>query len=180
MGKRKRPVRLYNRNQKERSEKVINKKIVNAQALEVNGIRFKSKLELFTFNELKKAGIEDFKYEEDKFVLQEPFVFPNSSVELYTYTHTDEKGNKSKRSAFGDVTSNIRAITYTPDFVMIRPDKTGYIIETKGFKTNEFTIKWKMFKRHLVENGYQLSLYAPNNQQNVLRCIQSIKARYYL
>ena len=48
-------------------------KIKNATSLEVNGLKFKSKLELFTYNKLVDAGFEDFKYEEVKFQLMEPF-----------------------------------------------------------------------------------------------------------
>jgi hypothetical protein len=152
-----------------------NKKIKNATKLEIDGIKFKSNLEAYCYKHLKEADIDDFQYEQIKFVLQEPFTFSNSSVELYERTVDGKKVRD-----FGEVTSNIRAITYTPDFVMIRPDKTGYVIETKGFRTDQFTLKWKMFKNYLETHGYKLSLYAPNNQNNVNRCIQSIKSRYYL
>lgn len=162
-------------NFKKRSKHDDNKKIKNATKLEINGIRFKSNLEAYCYKQLLDANINDFQYEQTKFVLQEPFTFSNSSIELYERTVDGKKVRD-----FGEVTSNIRAITYTPDFVMIRPDKTGYIIETKGFRTDQFTLKWKMFKKYLEDNGYKLSLYAPNNQNNVNRCIQSIKSRYYL
>ncbi len=152
-----------------------NKKIRNATKLEVDGVKFRSHLEAYCYKKLKEAGITDFQYEQHKFVLQEPFTFSNNSLELYERTIDGRKVRD-----FGEVTSNIRAITYTPDFVMIRPDKTGYIIETKGFRTDQFTLKWKMFKKYLETNGYKISLYAPNNQNNVNRCVQSIKARYYL
>ena len=41
-------------------------KIKNAVSLVANGLTFKSKLELFTYNKLIEAGIIDFKYEEKK------------------------------------------------------------------------------------------------------------------
>lgn len=36
-----------------------------------------------------------------------------------------------------------------------------------------------MFKRYLVDNGYNITLYKPNNQQTVLKTIETIKQTYY-
>lgn len=142
-------------------------KIKNATSLEVNGLKFKSKLELFTYNKLVDAGFEDFKYEEVKFQLMEPFTYNNNSTELHKDKTYDVK------------TNNIRGITYLPDFTCIREDKTGWIIEAKGFSNDSFPLKWKWFKEYLVKNGYNLELFLPNNQQNVLTTINLIKQKYY-
>jgi len=142
-------------------------KIKNATSLEVNGLKFKSKLELFTYNKLVDAGFNDFKYEEVKFQLMEPFTYNNESVEL------------KKDKTFDVMTPNIRGITYLPDFTCIKEDKTGWIIEVKGYANDGFANKWKYFKEYLVKNGYNLTLYKPNNQQNVLTTINLIKTKYY-
>ena len=103
-------------------------KIKNATALEVDGIKFKSKLELFTYNKLIENNIKDFKYEEVKFTLLEGFEFNNKSIEMFEKTE-----NKYKQKHFEDVSSAIRPITYLPDFTHINDDKTGWIIEVKGY-----------------------------------------------
>lgn len=36
-----------------------------------------------------------------------------------------------------------------------------------------------MFKDYLVRNNYNVDLYKPNNQQNVIKCIELIKSKYY-
>lgn len=109
-----------------------NKKIKNAQRLEINGLKFRSKLEAFTYNKLLEFGIINFNYEVDKFILQESFEFPNESYESYE--------RKEQGKLFNDVDHNIRALTYLPDFTMINDDKTGWILEVKGYN-NDASIK---------------------------------------
>ncbi len=147
--------------------KINRGKIKNATSLESNGLIFKSKLELFTYNELVKAGINDFKYEEEKFTLLESFVFPFDSYEA------------KKDKSFDTVSPNIRPITYLPDFTRLDDLGRGWILECKGYPNEAFPLKWKWFKQHLVENDYEVTLYKPNNQQNVLKTIDSIKNKYY-
>lgn len=66
-----------------------NKKIKNATKVEIDGIKFRSKLEAFTYKKLKEANI-DAEYEMHRYEL------------LPKFKYLDE---------------NIRAITYLPDFV---------------------------------------------------------------
>lgn len=153
-----------------------NKKIKNAKSLELdNGLKFRSKLELFTYQKLLENKIKDFKYEEEKFVLNDGFEFNNESYESY-----ERKLDNGKVKQFGDVDHKIRPITYLPDFTHINhSSKTGWILEVKGYANDTFPLKWKMFKKWLHDNNYNLTLFKPNNQQNVLKCIQIIKERYY-
>lgn len=155
-------------------------KIQNVKPKTVDNIKFKSSLEAFCYSKLKESGINDFQYEEHTFVLQDKFISNTSGFELYNKTIDIGKGKRKLKAIFGEVTNNIRSITYTPDFVHINDDKTGWIIETKGFKTGEFNIKWKMFKHFLKNNGYNLSLYTPNNHGNIMKTIESVKSKYYI
>ena len=66
-----------------------NKKIKNATKTEIDGIKFRSKLEAFTYTKLKEANI-DAEYEKHRYEL------------LPKFEYLGEK---------------IRAITYLPDFV---------------------------------------------------------------
>ena len=95
-------------------------KVQNASPLIVEGIRFKSKLEVYCYKRLKEEGIE-FEYENHTFDLMTAFKFNGSSIEM----------NKTKgKKDFKEATNSIRAITYTPDFVNI---KQKWIIECKGY-----------------------------------------------
>lgn len=164
---------------KKKSFKVDGVKIQKPKPKVIDKIKFRSSLEAFCYVKLKENGITDFGYETETFVIQEKFVSNTSGFELYNKT-LDIAGKKKSRTLFGEVTNNIRAITYTPDFIHINEDKTGWVIETKGFRMETFKIKWKMFKYFLKKNGYNLSLYTPNSQENVMKCIQSVKSKYYI
>lgn len=145
-----------------------NKKIRNATLSQASdGTKFRSKLELFAYNKLLENGIKDFKYEELRFVLSEPFIYTADSYEA------DKKRNFK---LFGN---KIRAMTYKPDFTCVRDDKTGWIMETKGIANDAFPLRWKLFKKYLVENGYDITLYMPNTQTNVTKCVEMIKEKYY-
>jgi len=148
--------------------KKSNQKIKNAKSHEFNGIKFRSGLELYCYKQLILHEINDFKYEEVKFTLLDKFEFNKESFE------------PSKSKGFKESSNNIRAITYTPDFTCIKEDKTGWIIETKGFARANDINRWKYFKDHLVRNGYRLDLYLPNNQMNVNRSIADIEEKYYV
>jgi glutathione peroxidase-family protein len=157
-----------------RRKKGSNNKIINAKRHEFNGIKFRSGLELFTYKKLIEANINDFKYEEVKFTLLDKFEFNNNSFEPF-----EKKLGKVKEKGFNELSNNIRAITYLPDFCCIKDDKTGWLIENKGFAREVFNVKWKLFKKHLVDNGYNVDLYLPQTQQHVLECIKLIKNKYY-
>jgi len=136
-----------------------NKKVRNATSKEYKGIKFRSKLELFTYKKLEAAKIKSL-YEEIKFELQEGFYFTNGSIEPNT------------KKEFVDNVKKVRSITYTPDFV---DPKGKWIIEVKGFANDVFPVKWKMFKKHLLDNGLEYKLFLPKNQKQVLETVELIK-----
>ena len=121
-----------------------NKKIMNATPLTFDGIKFRSRLEAFTYRKLKENGIEA-DYELNRYVLIPSFEYEGEKV---------------------------RACTYTPDFV-----GKGFIIEVKGFSTDSFKIKWKMFKQYLANKRLNIDLYLPANQKKVVQVIETIKLK---
>jgi hypothetical protein len=143
-------------------KKVINKKVRNATIISYFGITFKSKLELYCFKKLKELNIT-FKYEEHTFELIPSFEFKNDSYELF---------KKSGARYFGPQRTHVRGMTYTPDFV-----GDHWIIETKGNPNDAFPLKWKLFKRYLVEHNMNVDLYMPRNQKQVDEVIQIIKTK---
>ena len=148
-------------------------KIKNAKKKVVDGIKFKSSLEAFCYTQLKHNGFKDFQYEGHKFILQDKFDFPLLSWELQS---KKVKGKIIK--TFGPDSMKIRAITYTPDFTYINEDKHEmWVIECKGFGNESFPLRWKMFKKLLADHQFQVDLYVPNTQENVLNTINLIKKR---
>ena len=154
-----------------------NKKVRNATRLELDGFTFRSKLEAFSYSKLKENGILDFEYETIKFLLQPRFTSKCTSMEFFEKKDRDT-GMKTK--GFGESKLEIREITYLPDFVCVDAvNKTGWIMEVKGYSNDSFPMKWKMFKYLLDREGFNVSLYLPNNQGNVLKAIEDIKQKYY-
>src|SRR3990167_5711997 len=96
---------------------------------------YKSKLEKTCADLLKDNNIF-FEYEPYEVVLIEPF-----SYELLSYERIGKEFKQQRQK--------VRKMSYKPDFI-----GEGWIIETKGRKTPEFLIKWKMFKRYLIEHEY--------------------------
>jgi hypothetical protein len=136
-----------------------NKKVRNATSKVYKGIKFRSKLELFTYKKLEEAKVKCL-YEKKKYVLQEGFHYSQQCYEPH------------KTKGYVDNTYKVRDITYTPDFV----DPNGkWIIEVKGFANDVFPVKWKMFKNHLMQLEDPPVLYLPKNQGQVLKTIELIK-----
>lgn len=124
------------------------------------GINYKSSLEKNMAILLTKAGIK-FEYEPTSFDLIETFHFPFDSYERQANGKGDmiNRGNKK-----------VRAITYKPDFI-----GDGFIIETKGYANETFPLKWKLFKKMLVDNGFNpesLVIYKP---QKISECIEVVE-----
>ena len=154
---------------KKLSPKKSSGKIKNVRKVDYEGILFDSKLERFTYQQLIENDIKDFKYAEITYDIIDKFEYNAECYEL-----------KNTTKEFILFSNNVRAIKYTPDFVRIdEKTKEGWIIETKGFANESFVNRWKLFKRYLVNNGYNVRLYKPNNQKNVMETINLIKQQYY-
>ena len=119
---------------------VVSKKIV------YNGVTLASGLEKYMYMALKKANI-DFRYEGETFELTPAFHFNNECYERQSNGKKDfiNRGNKK-----------VLNIKYTPDF-------TGwdFICETKGRANDSFPLRWKMFKKWMIDNNDTRTLYKP-------------------
>jgi hypothetical protein len=96
--------------------------------LEYKGVKYRSNLEVDTAKVLDALNIP-FEYESRKIVLQEGFRCPYQK-------------------------DKVRALTYTPDF-LIGP----IMLECKGFETPEWKIKKKMVFKWLMENEPETIFY---------------------
>ena len=141
-----------------------NKKVRNATATTFNGVKFKSKLEKFTYQCLKVAGIP-FKYEEDRFILIDKFRYEGECIE--------KKKSKGK-NVFVRSSENISQATYLPDFTNL---EQGWIIECKGLRTEAFNLRWKLFKNMLAKEKKSYDLYMPGTQKQIMEVIEKLKLK---
>lgn len=118
--------------------------------------QYKSNLEAIAARLLEEAGIP-FKYEPWRVEL-----LPSSKWDGISYESV------GKKKTFKKVES-IRSITYTPDFV-----GENWVIETKGMKTQDFIIRWKLFKKYLTSNNLNYTLFMPTNTTQIKESIKII------
>ena len=130
---------------------VVAKKVI------YNGITFASGLEKYMYKALKEAKI-DFQYEAFTYELLPAFNFTTSCYERQSNGKGDfiDRGNK-----------RVLNLKYTPDF-----EGKDFIIETKGRANESFPLRWKLFKRYLMDNFNTKTLYKPTNQKE---CDETIR-----
>ena len=130
---------------------VVSKKVT------YNGVTFASGLEKYMYKALLDSKI-DFDYEGETFELIPSFFFSNECFERQSNGKGDfiNRGNKK-----------VLNLKYTPDFI-----GSDFIIETKGRANDSFPLRWKMFKRYMIESGDNRTLYKPQNQSE---CDTTIK-----
>ena len=130
---------------------------VQARKISYDGINFASGLERYMYMALKKAKIQAV-YEGQTYEIFSGFDFPNKSYERCGNGKGDYKNRGTKK---------ILNIKYTPDFI-----GQGFIIETKGRANESFPLRWKMFKRYVVDHLPGVTLYKPQNQKE---CDETIR-----
>jgi hypothetical protein len=140
------------------------KQITKAKKHVVDGITFASGLELYCYKALKKAKIPH-EYEGKTFELVQKFKFEGLLM---------DKGKTKGKTTFKQKPGNIRNISYTPDFINL---EEGFIIETKGIRTPEFKMRFKLFLKHLYDTDQKLDVYVPSNQKEVDATINLILSR---
>jgi len=150
---------------------MINKKVKNATTHEYNGVKFKSGLELFAYKTLTENEIP-FTYQPDKTVLLAPFKITFDCYEDIGKVYRDESRKIIKSTKRFDKIDGVGKISYTPDFMCT---EGSWIMETKGFASADFPLRWKMFKKTLTFNEFDGILMKPTNQKEVLECINIIK-----
>ena len=135
---------------------VVSKKVV------YDGITFASGLERYMYQALKKAHIKA-SYEGETFVLLAGFHFENEVYERQSNSKGDFKNRGCKR---------ILPIKYTPDFI-----GKDFIIETKGRPNESFPMRWKLFKRLVMTQFPNVTLYKPQNQKECDETVRLILSR---
>jgi len=151
-----------------------NLKVRNASKCEYDGQIFKSKLELFCYKKLQENSIP-FEYQPPKTVLLESFKTDFKCYESIGKIYRDPNRKIINNTKRFDLVDSIREIAYTPDFIGV---DDNWIIETKGFANDSFPLRWKLFKSILMETEFDGILMKPENQKEILQCIDIIKENY--
>jgi len=108
------------------------------------------------------SKLEVFMYKQLE-LLKTPFKYEGKSYEVFPgFTYNGEK---------------VRPITYKPDF---RLENYPVIIETKGLLNESFPLRFKLFKKSLIDADDVCDLFLPRNQKQCLEVIKIIKAKYNL
>lgn len=138
-----------------------NKKILNANPNEYNGIKFKSQAETRIYKAIRGFGIEP-EYEQHTFVLS-PRVRP--TVVFY---------NRTKGRGFHQVTEPIAKVTYTPDFTFTL-NNIFVIIEVKGIENDTFPIKKNLFRKYLETLPQSVMYFEVRNKKELVEAINIVK-----
>ena len=144
-----------------------NKKVRNATECSYDGLRFKSKLELFCYKYAKELGYK-LEYEDFKTTLMQGFHLKGS---LYQ----PDRNNK--------IVLNQRKIldmTYSPDFHMTIKNERGrdykIVIECKGNPNDAYPLKKKLFLQICNEfYGENFYFFEPHSQRQIKECFEIIK-----
>ena len=135
---------------------------VVSKKVEYDGITFASGLEKYMYCALKKAGIKAA-YEGETVVLLNGFHFDNECWERQANSKGLFKNRGEKR---------ILPIKYTPDFI-----GKNFIIETKGRPNESFPMRWKLFKKLVMQQFPSYTLFKPQNQKECDRVIEILKSQ---
>lgn len=146
-------------------------KIKNAKRklIYYNDIGFRSALEISHYKALVAAGFNP-QYEKHTFLL---FLghYPK------TARLVGPINKKGKKVGFNFIDKKIQNITYTPDFYFKHKEYDIYI-ETKGFSTDTYILKRKLFLGLLeVNNSLQCKqsiFFEPHSKKDLLECIKII------
>lgn len=124
----------------------MNKKVKNATPTVYNGIKYRSKLEVSFAKFFEKEKIKA-EYEPFKLTLLPSFRYNGEAI---------------------------RAITYTPDFIIDYCGKK-YIIEVKGFPNDAYKIKKKYILKYLLDNHSIYTFYEAKTLTALKKILQEIK-----
>lgn len=132
----------------------------NVKKYTVDGVEFKSALEVYMYRALIKEKLFEG-YENEKFTLLDGF----HATALFYARQSNGKGEFKQRN-----TSKVRSMTYTPDFC-----GKDYIIETKGYATPVFNDRFKRFRQLQELNKDNRTVFVPRTQKECEQVIQLIK-----
>lgn len=154
---------------KETRTKAVDKRKVKSAYVTEDGINFKSRLERTCYLRFKQSGI-DCAYEPEAFVLM-----PKKELSHTVRYERALLGKTPKIYGLKRKASVLRPLTYTPDFVLHFDDIVVYV-DTKGFATDRYVVKKKLFLSHVEEHiNDRVYFFEPHNNAEIDEMITLIK-----
>ena len=153
-----------------------NNKIKNAHPKEYNHIKFKSQLEVMTYKTLFELGLNP-QYEKEKYVLWDGFI---PTVPFYTNNKFKRKDHRIEVISKATCKDNrpVQCAVYVPDFTF---DYKGrhIIVEVKGFSTDTFKYRFKLFRKSLEyrEDKDKLEIWEIHTKKQLLECLEQLKQK---
>lgn len=141
-----------------------NKRMIKSISTTIDNVKMKSRLEGTMYQLLKDNKIP-FKYESDSFILSDSFVFNND----YYARLSSGKGDYCNRGF-----KRTNTITYKPDFIIKTPNYFA-IIETKGYATEAYNMRMKLFKSYLNRNNINCDIFVPQIKSECIETVEIIK-----
>lgn len=150
------------------------RRVRGSKAKEFDGIKFKSLAEVMVYKTLLSEGIKP-KYEEEVFFLQEGLV---PTVPFYTKNRFKRKNHNIEVLSPFTCRDNrpLDSMIYTPDFTFDYGGK-HIIIEVKGFSTDVFLYRFKMFRISLEGNRdkNKFEIWEIHTKKQLLECLLHLK-----
>lgn len=143
-----------------------NKKVRNAEETIVDGIKFRSKLEAYCYNELVSNGFEP-EYENKKFVIFKGFKLRDN---FHVYMPRSKKHCRAK-DLMHEYERAVLPITYTPDFYLHVNDKNVFI-EVKGNANDQYPLKRKMYFYAMNSGNDEAYFFEPHNKAQIAQLIE--------
>lgn len=144
----------------------MNKKIKNATPLECDGIQFRSKLEVKTYQALKEEGFNP-EYEKHTYEVWKGRKFKVPCYDLHN-------NRKLHKDTWELNEYKVQSIKYTPDFTFHIND-TLIVIEVKGFANDRYPYIKKLFRTWLEENTPNSIFFEIHTQKQLRTAIEIIK-----
>lgn len=150
------------------------RRVRGSKAKEYNGIKFKSLTEVMVYKTLFSEGLNP-KYEEESFFLQDGLV---PTIPFYTKNRFKRKNHNIEVLSPFTCKDNrpLDSMIYTPDFTFDYGDK-HIIIEVKGFATDVFAYRFKLFRISLEnrEDKGNIEVWEIHSKRQLLECLEHLK-----
>lgn len=151
-----------------------NMRVRNATEMLYDGIQFRSKLEVMTYKTLLEAGIVP-EYEKHTYTIWKGFT---PTVPLFTKNTLKRKDCRFEVLSPSTMIAHrpLKDIVYTPDFYFEYGDKK-IMVEVKGFSTETYLHRIKMFRKYLEEQPDRDSymIWEIHTKKQLLECINYLK-----
>ena len=150
------------------------RRVRSANPMEYNGIQFKSQLEVMTYKTLMQEGLNP-EYEKHPYLIWEGFI---PTIPFYTKNTLKRKDKRCTPLSRNTMMAHkpVNGIVYMPDFYFEYEGKK-VLIEVKGFETEIFKMKFKMFRKYLEEQPDKDAyiIWEIHTKKQLLECINNLR-----